>query len=47
VVSFKPLPLYFQRRSSWYPLDRRLDGPQCRSGVGVENKVLWPVPIQN
>jgi hypothetical protein len=27
VVSFTPRPLYPQGKSSWYSLDRRLDGP--------------------
>jgi hypothetical protein len=27
VVSFTPHPLYFQGKSPWYPLDRRLAGP--------------------
>jgi hypothetical protein len=31
VVSFTPRPLYPQVKSSWYPLDRRLGGPQSRS----------------
>jgi hypothetical protein len=34
VVSFTPLPLYPQGKSPWYPLDRRLGGPQSRSGRG-------------
>jgi hypothetical protein len=25
-------------KKPWYPLDRRLDGPQSRSGHGVEKK---------
>jgi hypothetical protein len=29
---------YFQGRSLWYPLDRRLGGPQSRSGRGGEEK---------
>jgi hypothetical protein len=32
VVSFTPRPLYSQGKSPWYPFDRRLDGPQSRSG---------------
>jgi hypothetical protein len=32
VVSFKVQPLYPQRKSPWYPLDRRLGGSQSRSG---------------
>jgi hypothetical protein len=38
VVSFTPLPLYHQGKISWYPLDRRLGGPQSRSGRGGEEK---------
>jgi hypothetical protein len=38
VVSFTPRPLYPQRKSPWYPLDRRLGGPQSRSGRGGEEK---------
>jgi hypothetical protein len=34
VVSFTPRPLYPQGKSPWYPLDRRLGGPQSRSGRG-------------
>jgi hypothetical protein len=40
VASFTPLPLYPQEKSSWYPLDRRLRGPQSRSGRRGENS--WP-----
>jgi hypothetical protein len=32
VVSFTPRPLYPQGENPWYPLDRRLGGPQSRSG---------------
>jgi len=32
VVSFTPRPLYLQRKNPWYPLDRRLGGPQSQSG---------------
>jgi len=39
VVSFTPRPLYLRGKSSWYPLDRRLDGPQNRSGRGI------PLPL--
>jgi hypothetical protein len=28
MVSFTPRPLYPQGKSPWYPLDRRLGGPQ-------------------
>jgi len=36
VVSFTPRPLYPQGKSPWYPLDRRLGGPQSCSGHGGE-----------
>jgi len=32
------LPLYPQGKSPWYPLDRRLGGPQSCSGQGGEEK---------
>jgi hypothetical protein len=32
VVSFTPRPLYPQGKSPWYPLYKRLVGPQSRSG---------------
>jgi hypothetical protein len=35
VVSFTPQPLYPQLKNLLYPLDRRLGGPQSRSGVSV------------
>jgi hypothetical protein len=38
VVSFTPQPLYPRGKSPWYPLDRRLGGPQSRSGRGGEEK---------
>jgi hypothetical protein len=38
VVSFTPRPFYFQGKSRWYQLDRRLGGPQSRSGCGGEEK---------
>jgi hypothetical protein len=38
VVSFTPPPLYFQGNSPFYPFDRRLGGPQSRSGRGGEEK---------
>jgi hypothetical protein len=34
VVSFTPRPLNPQGKSPWYPLNRRLGGPQNRSGSG-------------
>jgi hypothetical protein len=33
VVSFTPLSLYPRGKSHRYPLDRRLGGPQSRSGL--------------
>jgi hypothetical protein len=38
VVSFTPRPLYLQSKSPWYPLDRRMDEPQNRSGRCGEEK---------
>jgi hypothetical protein len=38
VVSFTPWPVYSQGRKPWYPLDRRLGGPQNRSGRGNQEK---------
>jgi hypothetical protein len=38
VVSFTLRPLYFQGKSPWYPLDRRLGGLQNQSGRGGEEK---------
>jgi hypothetical protein len=32
VVSFMPWQLYIWGKNLWYPLDRRLGGPQCQSG---------------
>jgi hypothetical protein len=40
VVSFTPLPLYSQRNFLRYPLDRRLGGPQSRSGRFGDEKNL-------
>jgi hypothetical protein len=33
-----PWPLNPQGKSCWYPLDRRLDGPQSQSGHSGEEK---------
>jgi hypothetical protein len=44
VVSFTPRPLYPQGKSPWYPLDRRVGGPQSRSGRGSEQKNSQPLP---
>jgi hypothetical protein len=42
VVSLTPLPLYPRGKSSWYPLDRRLGGPQSRPGRGGKEKNSQP-----
>jgi hypothetical protein len=39
-----PRPLYLQRKSPRYPLDRRLSGPQSPSGGGGEEKNSQPLP---
>jgi len=44
VVSFTPQLLYPQGKSPWYPLDRRLGGPQGCSGRGGEEKNFQPPP---
>jgi hypothetical protein len=38
VVSFMSRTLYSQEKSPWYPLNRRLGGPQSRCGRGGEKK---------
>jgi hypothetical protein len=43
-VSFTPWPLYYQVKSPWYPLDRRLGGPQSWSRRGGEEKNSQPLP---
>jgi hypothetical protein len=44
VISFTPRPLYSQGKNPLYPLDRRLGGPQSRSGRGGEEKNSQPPP---
>jgi hypothetical protein len=44
VVSFTSRPLYTKGKSTRYPLDRRLGGPQSRSGRGGEEKNSQPPP---
>jgi hypothetical protein len=44
VVSFTLRPLYPQGKSPWYPLDRRLGGPQSHFGCGGEDKNSQPPP---
>jgi hypothetical protein len=43
VVSLMPRVLYPQGRGVCYPLDRRLGGPQSRSGRGGEEKNSQPL----
>jgi hypothetical protein len=42
VVNFTPRPLYPRGKSPRYPLDRRLGGPQSRSGRSEEENILDP-----
>jgi hypothetical protein len=42
MVSFSPRPPYPQGKSPYYPLYRRLGGPQSRSGHGGEEKNFSP-----
>jgi hypothetical protein len=44
VVSFTARPLYSQRKSPCYQLDRRLGGPQSRSVRSGEEKNSQPLP---
>jgi len=39
-----PWPLYHQGKSPWYPLDRRLGGPQSWSGHSGEEKTSQLLP---
>jgi hypothetical protein len=41
-VTFTPLLLYPRGKSPPYPLDRRLGGPQSRSGRRGEDKIIDP-----
>jgi hypothetical protein len=36
-----------QGKSPWYPLDRRLDGPQSQSGHSVEDNIFSPCQESN
>jgi hypothetical protein len=47
VVSFTPRPLYTRGKSPRYPLDRRLAGPQRRSGQLEKEKILHPTGTRN
>jgi hypothetical protein len=40
----RPGRFTLQGKSPWYPLDRRLGGPQSRSGGGGEEKNSQPPP---
>jgi hypothetical protein len=39
-----PQMLYYQVKSPWYPLDRRLGGTQSQSGHSSEEKNFQPLP---
>jgi hypothetical protein len=41
-VSYTPQPLYPRGKKPWYPLQRRLGGPQSRYGQHGEEKILDP-----
>jgi len=43
VRSFRSRPLYTRGKSPWYPMDKRLNGLQSRSGLG-EEKNSQPLP---
>jgi hypothetical protein len=44
VVSFTPRPLNPQGKRPWYPLYRKLGGPQGRAVRGGEEKNSQPLP---
>jgi hypothetical protein len=44
VVSITPRQIYPQGKSLWYTLDRRLGGPQSRSGRGGKEKTSQHLP---
>jgi hypothetical protein len=46
MISFTPLPLYPRRKSTRYPLDRRLSEPKCKSGRHGEVKIFAPTGTQ-
>jgi hypothetical protein len=47
MVSFTLQPLYPQGKSPWYPLDRRVGGPQSQSGRGgLEKNSQLPPGIE-
>jgi len=39
-----PWQLYHQEKRPWYPLDRKLGGPQSQSGHSGEEKKSLPLP---
>jgi hypothetical protein len=43
-VSFTPWPLYPHGKNPQYPFDRRLGGPQSKSGQSGEEKNYQPLP---
>jgi len=45
VASFTPRLLHPQEKISWYPLDRRLGGPQSRYKRGNGEKNSQPLPV--
>jgi len=45
VVSFRSQLLFPQGKSSWYPLARRLGGPQCWSAHGGKGKEYPSLPL--
>jgi len=47
VVSFTHWPLYPCGKSTQYPLNRRLDGPQSQSGCNAEEKNSLPTRNPN
>jgi hypothetical protein len=44
---FHALPLYYEAKTSHYPLDRRVGENQRQSGFHGEQKHLLPMPERN
>jgi hypothetical protein len=47
MVSFITRPLYLQRKSPWYPVDRRLGGARTGLDAVVKRKIASPYRDSN
>jgi len=41
----RPWAPYTHGKSPWYPLERRMGGPESRSGQGGQEKNFQPLPV--